>query len=300
MPQRPPALRTLAAFEAAARSQSFAKAAAELHLTPGAVSHAIRSLEERLGDRLFERKGRGVVLTRYGQAFAARVRLGLSLITDAFGANLRSSSKRLVVSTLPSIASKVLLPALETLRTIVPDIALDIRLSEDLEQFHEGDVDLAVRFGPGSWAGLGSQQIATETLFPVCSPGLREKLKLERPLDLLACPLIDHPSSSWKLWFDPVDLDFGSVAPWLMIDDAATVIDAACLGHGVALARGKLARRDIDQGRIVRLFEREVNAEYGYFCVVGHTGLRSPVSAVFTEWLALEMAGSRHPKNDRV
>ena len=294
MPQRPPSLRSLAAFEAAARNQSFARAAAELHLTAGAVSHAIRALEERLGDQLFERKGRGVVLTRSGQAFAARVRLGLSLITDAFGTKLQASPKPLVVSTLPSIASKILLPGLEALGTLVPGVRLDIRVSEELEQFRKGDVDLAIRFGPGHWAGLASRLVAAETLFPVCSPGLRDRLKPEHPSDILACPLIDHPSSSWKLWCDPLGLDTGSAAPWLVLDESAAVIDAACLGHGIALARGRLARRDLEEGRLVRLFDHEVRAEYGYFCVGREAVLRAPLSVIFLEWLVSEMSGVSH------
>ncbi len=211
--------------------------------------------------------GRGVTLTRAGQAFAARVRLGLSLISEAFGPDSRGRSKRLVVSTLPSIASKILLPGLEGLRSLVPNIALEIRLTEDLEQFRNSDVDIAVRFGPGDWAGLASQHISAETLFPVCSPAFRDKHLLAHPTDLLACPLIGHPSSSWKLWFDPIGLDFKAVTPWLTLEDAGVAIDAASLGHGIALARGRLARGDLAGGRVVRLFEHEVSAEYQYSCV---------------------------------
>jgi len=292
VPERPPSLRSLAAFEAAARHQSFVKAATELNLTPGAVSHAIRALEDRIGDPLFERQGRGVNLTRTGRAFAARVRLGLTLISDAFGAHRGERVKRLVVSTLPSIASKILLPALDTLHSLAPGMALDLRMNEDLDRFGDSDVDVAVRFGPGQWAGLAAQHIAAETLVPVCSPALQSTLGLQQPADLLACPLIDHPSSSWKLWFDAVHVDFRSMVPWLTLDDAGAVIDAAAHGHGVALARVRLARNDLISGRVVRLFAQDVKAEYEYYCVSRPSGPKTALTRIFGDWLAAEFAGS--------
>src|SRR6476620_10852798 len=108
MPVRPPSLRSIAAFEAAARHASFTKAADELNLTPGAISHAIRALEERLGQQLFLRTGRAVKLTPAGQTLAARVRLSLGLLTDAFDAVPWRSRDRLIVSTTYSIGQRIL------------------------------------------------------------------------------------------------------------------------------------------------------------------------------------------------
>lgn len=111
MPVRPPSLRAIAAFEAAARTGSFARAAEELNLTPGAVSHAIRGLEQRLGQSLFGRQGRTVRLSFAGQQFAARVRMGLALLLDAFDSD-PGTSDALMISTTPSIARKLLVPRL--------------------------------------------------------------------------------------------------------------------------------------------------------------------------------------------
>jgi LysR family glycine cleavage system transcriptional activator len=275
--------------------QSFAKAADELNLTRGAVSHAIRALEARLGEPLFARKGRGVILTRNGQSFAARVRLGLSLITDAFGPDAGGRPRNLVISTLPSIASKILLPGLQRLRNTVADVVIELKVIEDLESFDDTAVDLAVRFGPGDWTGLVSHQIAQETLFPVCSPAFLSRHQLSEPNDLKICDLIGHPSSSWKLWLDPLGLDFNSFRPWLTVTDAALAIDAACVGHGVALARASLAREDLSAGRLVRLFNHEVRAEYQYACVRRPHSPKETLIAKFMDWLTVEMApDARH------
>jgi LysR family transcriptional regulator, glycine cleavage system transcriptional activator len=296
VPERPPSLRSLAAFEAAARRLSFAKAAEELNLTPGAVSHAVGVLETRLGEKLFARVGRGVALTKYGQTFAARVRLGLSLITDAFSADIGEGPRSLTVSTLPSIASKVLLPGLQRIRETISGLELELRVTEDLESFAGKDVDLAVRFGPGDWAGVTSRRLAQETLFPVCSPAFLRRHKLSEPRDMQSCDLIGHPSSSWKLWLDPLGLDFKAFRPWLIVEDAAFAIDAACQSQGIALARGVLAREDLAAGRLVRLFMHEVRAEYEYACVYRSRSPKAALISRFMDWLSDEMAQSAGPQ----
>ncbi len=120
MPVRPPSLRSIAAFEAAARHASFTRAAAELNLTPGAISHAIKALEDRLGQRLFDRKGRGVALTSAGLTLAAKVRVSLGLLSDAFETPPSRGLDRLVVSTTGSIAQKILVPHLARLQEACP------------------------------------------------------------------------------------------------------------------------------------------------------------------------------------
>src|SRR4051794_8309431 len=161
MPVRPPSLRAVAAFEAAARHASFTKAAAELNLTPGAISHAIKSLEQRLDQQLFIREGRSVALTAEGLTLAARVRLSLGLLSDAFDTAPWRERDRLVISTLGAIAQRILLPALADLQRVMPGVTLDIRSSASLADF-DRDIDVAIRFGPGGWRGLQSRFLADE------------------------------------------------------------------------------------------------------------------------------------------
>ena len=165
MPVRPPSLRSIAAFEAAARHASFTKAAAELNLTPGAISHAIKALEERLGKLLFERQGRTVTLSAAGLALAVKVRVSLGLLSDAFETSPWRAQDRLVISTTGSIAQKILVPHLDALQSSCPRTLLDLRTSDDLADFDQG-IDVGIRFGPGGWRGLQSRLLGSETLFP--------------------------------------------------------------------------------------------------------------------------------------
>jgi LysR family glycine cleavage system transcriptional activator len=265
MPGRPPSFRAIAAFESAARHASFAKAAEELHLTRSAISHAIAELERRLGERLFERRGRGVGLTAAGRRFAANVRLSLRLLEDAMQVQPGGDRHRLVVATTASIARKILLPNLPLLQQACPQVGFDIRCSDALADL-ETDADLAIRFGPGTWSGMQSRLLAEEHLFPVASPNY------PRPLPRTEAQLAEHElihcsDSSWRLWLDAdsEDLHEGSAA--LRLDDAAMALDAAVAGLGIALARGVLAEGDLKSGRLVRILDKQRPAEYSYWAV---------------------------------
>jgi LysR family glycine cleavage system transcriptional activator len=266
MPVRPPSLRSIAAFEAAARHASFTKAADELNLTPGAISHAVKALEDRLGQRLFDRKGRAVALTAAGLTLAARVRVSLALLSDAFEATPWRSLDRLVVSTTGSIAQKILLPNLQKLRDSCPGIQLDIRTSDSLADFDKG-VDVAIRFGPGGWRGLQNRLIAKESLIPVVSPDYRGGDWPRSQAELGDHVLIRHPESGWRLWLDPAEPDPMRSAGSLYLADQVLVIEAAAAGHGIGLARERLAAEDLRSGRLVRILERAVPAEYSYWTV---------------------------------
>jgi LysR family glycine cleavage system transcriptional activator len=284
MTVRPPSLRSIAAFEAAARHQSFTRAAAELNLTTGAVSHAIKALETRLDRQLFERSSRKVALTSDGRSLAARVRLSLSLLGDAFDVSPWLRRDRLVVSTLPAIADKILLPRLAALHEALPGLMLELRCSAALADLDE--VDVAIRFGPGGWSALQSRHLADERLFPVASPAYRGSTLPADVDDLRDCQLIHHPESNWRLWLDPLGLAVADFPSWLAIDDSALVLEAAAAGHGIALARGRLAAGDLASGRLVRLFDREVAAEYGYWAVWSGSSPRRALVERFVGWAA--------------
>jgi len=284
LPVRPPSLRSIAAFEAAARHQSFTRAAAELNLTTGAVSHAVKSLETRLDRPLFDRIARKVSLTADGQSLAARIRLSLALLGDAFDVTPWLRRDRLVVSVLPSIAEKILLPALARLEAGLPDLSLDLRCSAALADLE--DIDVAIRFGPGGWHGVQSRHLADERLVPVASPDYRGG-DLPRTLDELRhCRLIHHPESSWRLWLDPIGMGVAELPSRLWIDDAALVLQSAMAGHGVALARTRMAAADLAAGRLVRLFDRDVAAEYSYWAVWSGSSARRQLIMGFCDWAA--------------
>lgn len=285
MPVRPPSLRSISAFEAAARHASFAKAAQELNLTTSAVSHAIKGLETRLGTRLFERIGRRVNLTQEGQTLAVRVRLSLSLLSDAFDTAPWLRRDRLVISTLASIAG-VLAPLLPDFQRRFPGVELELRSSSTLADLAADDVDVAVRFGPGGWTGQQARHLADEILFPVASPNYRGGALPRTIDDLRACTLIRHPESTWRLWLHPLGHDPTDFAAPLTIDDLGVALEVARQGEGIALARSWLVRDDLKTGRLTRLFDHEVSAEYSYWAVWSGGSARRALIDSFVDWLA--------------
>lgn len=292
MPVRPPSLRSIAAFEAAARHASFTKAADELNLTPGAISHAIKALEQRLNQTLFTRDGRSVALTADGRTLAARVRLSLALLGDAFDTAPPRARNRLVVSTLSVIAGRILLPRLDELKAALPGVALDFRCSTALADF-DREVDVAIRFGPGGWRGVQTRFLANETLFPVVSPDYNGGKWPATQADLSGHLLIHHPESSWRLWLDPALPLPEPAGNALYIDHSGLVLDAAAEGQGIALARGRLAEGDIKAGRLIRLFEREAPAEYSYWAVWSGSSAKQPLIAAFVDAAAGLFGGEK-------
>ena len=282
MAVRPPSLRSVAAFEAAARHASFTKAADELNLTPGAISHAIRGLEERLDRRLFERTGRAVKLTPAGQTLAARVRLSLGLLSDAFDAAPWRSLDRLVVTTTNAVAEKILGPNVQQLQERCGDVRLDLRCTDALSDLDDG-VDVAIRFGPGGWRGLQSRLLAQEELFPVASPGYRGGAFPRSQAVLSDHRLIHHPESSWRLWLDPGEPDLAGSGRALYVDSSTLVLEAAASGIGIGLARARLAQGDIRSGRLARLMERAVPAEYSYWAVWNASSPKLPMIEAFVD-----------------
>src|SRR5262249_32610585 len=158
-------------FEAAARHLSFTKAASELSVTPAAVSHQVRTLEEELGLRLFWRTSRAVRLTRAGEALKTGVGEGLAVIADAVD-QVRGSDRRrtLPAPASPSFAAKWLVPRLDRFRQLCPDVDVRIDVSERLVDFAREDADIGIRFGSGTYPGLRSDRLSDEAVFPVCSP----------------------------------------------------------------------------------------------------------------------------------
>jgi LysR family glycine cleavage system transcriptional activator len=194
MPVRPPSLRSIAAFEAAARHASFTRAADELNLTPGAISHAIKALELRLDQQLFKREGRAVALTEAGRMLAARVRLSLGLLADAFDTSSWRARDRLVISTLSSIAERLLLPGLPGLKAAAPGMMLDLRCTTALADL-DRDIDLAIRFDPGGWCGCSNAKCPPSTAIGPCGTPARPSFPSSRPLSMpsSACSLMNWP-----------------------------------------------------------------------------------------------------------
>jgi LysR family transcriptional regulator, glycine cleavage system transcriptional activator len=293
MRQRLPPLNALKAFEAAARHESFTRAAQELFVTQGAVSHQVKALEEELGLKLFNRERQRLVITEAGRDY-------LNVVRDAFdriavGTELllqRQNAGVLTVSTSPDFAAKWLVHRLGHFVEAHPDIDLRVSASLHHVDFAREEVDLAVRHGEGDWPGLDAVMLCSEQMFPVCSPkllsGRRGRVRLT---DVLKLPLIHTGDRSlWTRWLAAAGVDDRCAIHGPVLNRDAISIDAAINGQGVALTRTTLCAWDLINGRLVRPFAEALPLSKSYWIVCPKVVAAQPKIATFRDWLLSEAA----------
>ncbi len=284
-----PSLNGLRAFEAAARHMSFTKAAEELHVTQTAVSHQIRRLEEQLGVRLFVREVRAVRLTREGEAYLPAVSTAFDDLRQATARLHRPRAQRvLTVSATPTLAAKWLLPRLGGFQDAHDGIEVRISTSMRLVDFRREEVDLAIRYGRGSWPGLRADWLMAEDVFPVCSPALLAGAKpLARPGDLAHHTMLAVASypDEWPIWLTGAGLPRDLMRRSLTFDLALMAYQAAMDGLGVALGRSPLVAADLAAGRLVIPFDLPQAAGAGHYIVCPQANADLPDIASFREWL---------------
>ncbi len=291
MARRLPPLNALKAFEAAARHESFTRAAEELCVTQGAVSHQVKALEAELGLKLFNREPQRLVITEAGRDYLAVVRDALDRISTGTERLLqRQSAGVLTVSTSPNFASKWLVHRLGRFAEAHPTI--DLRVSATLHHvdFAREDIDVAVRHGDGTAPGLDVTRLLTEALFPVCSPALLlGRNALRRPADLAGHTLLHLDNRrDWSKWLDAAGVEDADLSRGPVLNQASMVIDAAVDGQGVALARTALAAHDLIGGRLVRPFALALPVSYAYWIVCPKATAQLPKIATFRDWLLAE------------
>ncbi|HTO84421.1 MAG TPA: transcriptional regulator GcvA [Methylomirabilota bacterium] len=291
-----PPLNALRAFEAAARHLSFTKAARELHVTQAAVSHQIKGLEEYLGVPLFHRHRKAVLLTEAGQLCLPGLRDGFDRLAAAIDSirNLDNANV-LTVTTPPSFAAKWLVPHLDQFRKAHPDYEVRIDASTNLVDFERENVDVAIRYGSGSYPGLESELLFEIEVFPVCSPRLcKGRHPLRSPQDLKWHTLLHTEwrargeEPDWRMWLlaaGAPDVDW-SRGP--QFNDVTVAIQSAIEGQGVALGRGALVAADLKAGRLVRPFRLSVAGRFRYYLVYPAAALKRPKVAAFRDWLLQE------------
>lgn len=289
-PAKLPPMSAVRAFEAAARHQSFTRAAEELGMTQAAVSYQIKALEDRVGVPLFVRKPRSVALTPAGQRLAPAVSEAFDLLRKAFGAASRTVDTVLSLSVLPTIASHWLVPRLGRFQIAHPQFAVQLDASLTVVDFSQGEFDLAIRSGTGEWPDLDAHYFLPSHFTPMCSPGLLEGFALTGPADILKLPILSPSDPWWPTWFraagagdidlsDRLDHTFGTQTFEGM---------AAIAGQGVALLNPFFFAGDLAAGRLVQIFDLVVTADRSYW-LVHPKSRRAPKIQAFVEW-ALEEA----------
>lgn len=294
-----PPLNVLAAFEAAARHQSFVRAAEELHVTDSAISHRIRLLEERVGDKLFIRTGNGLVLTGKGTCYLAAVQDALATLENA-AATLGGGSRHVLrISIGPALARNWLVARLGEFYRLHQGIDLEISATKlsgnKTAVLKSGEADVAIRYGRASdWSGYEAVELLAGNLFPVCSPGYRKSAGgLSKPKDLLKAALLRLPGQPWKPWFCAAGLDSLEPVTGPLYSDADLLLDAAVSGQGVALARSMLVGEHLSSGRLVMPFDISIPAPSSYFAVYRkESNGRAEVTALL-DWLTLVARSTR-------
>ncbi len=290
-----PALRSLQAFEALGRCGSVTAAAADLGLTPGAVSQQLRKLEGELGMPLVERQGRGLRLTTWGKLYfdeiaAAfeRMRRAQAVVTRA-----RTQEESLVVSCLPSIASKWLARRLFDWQASHPGAQVRLIGTDTEPSFGSDSVDFRISYGARRRRFEHWAELFTDFVTPVCAPALLRRQHIESPSDLLKLRLLkiewdaEHrPPPDWAAWAAHIGADWSPARGDLAFDLSSAAIDAAVEGHGCALAQIAMIGDEIAAGRLVIPFDRRLPLPEPYFLSWSREALRKPFGAAFRNWMA--------------
>lgn len=297
---RLPPLSSLRVFEAAARHNSFRKAADELNLTASAVSHGIQTLENWLGVELFHRGSRGLQLTGAGEIYAPLVNQALSVLAKATEQLPgRKATGTLSVTSAPTFANKILLPRLKNFAAQFPSLRVTIDTSQRLVDLTLDDFDIAIRFSPTRKPASNWTLLAVETLVPVCSPSLKDQFSVGSDAELLSqAPLIHVTSvpADWNHWFLTSGLEApSSIDGGLRVDTMQMAFDAAIRGLGVVLGRRPLVDDDIESGRLIPLGGQTIPSGSSYWLVTSQPDFQKPEVKLFRRWLLSELAAAAVP-----
>jgi LysR family transcriptional regulator, regulator of gene expression of beta-lactamase len=282
-------LNNLRAFEAAARHLSFTNAAIELRVTPAALSHQVKALEERLGFPLFHRLPRGLALTDEGQVMLPVLRRSFDDIAVLLERLTGNSGAVLTVGAVGTFAVAWLLPRLDAFRAAHPAIDVRVSTNNNRVDIAEEGLDFAIRFGDGAWHGTEAEPLLDAPVTALCAPQIASRLSA--PADLAGVTLLrSYRADDWSCWFAAAGLQ----APVLrgpVFDSSRLMVDAAMQGLGVALAPARLFDAEITAGRLVRPFA--IQADIGrYWLTRLKSKPLSPEMAAFRDWLLATASSS--------
>lgn len=286
---RLPPVHALSAFEAAARLGSFAIAADELCITPSALSHRIRLLEDFVGERLFLRDGRTVTLSEFGRRYVDVVRPALRTLTD-FPLPHRSApaQPRIKVTVPPTFARCLLVPRLAEFSAQHPEIVVELFLSVPLYDLALSESDVEVRFGAGKYPDIVTEKLYEEPTFAVASPAYLEKIGgLKTPAELQKATLLRSALEPWQPWFEVAGLEWPEPSTGLRVDDLGLLLETVRHGHGVGLSRQHFVQDLMAKGEIVHLFPdvQLKTPPHAYYVVYEQNVRERPEVTTFIDWL---------------
>ncbi|TGP98758.1 MULTISPECIES: transcriptional regulator GcvA [unclassified Mesorhizobium] len=300
-----PGTRALRTLEAAARHLNFTRAADELGLTPAAVSHQIKEIEDQLGIVLFTRTSRTIRLTEAGAVLYEAATDTLDLLGRAVmrARKMARGTEFLKVTLDAQFAAKWLMRRVENFRKLRPGIELRFDIAYGLRDFDLDDVDVGIRFGAGKYPGLCAHRLFDNIIIPVCSPGLLASgPPLREPRDLFNHTLahiewarqgVTWPN--WRMWMAAAGINDFDDSRTVVFGTSTDAVQAALDGNAVALADFAMVANDLSEGRLVRPFELSIRVapEFAYFLVYPQATAEDPRIVAFREWILEEVARTR-------
>jgi len=282
-----PPMNAVRTFECAARHLSFSLAADELHVTPSAVSHQVKGLEDFLGVKLFRRQTRQISLTPEASQFLMGIQRGLLEISEATEQLLNNSQENLLLSVAPAFASGWLIPKLHGYYEMYPDTEVQIITSLKLVDFKNTNVHMAVRYGHGDWEGLDSDWIVEDELVPICSPGRYEKDQPSGPHDLKDQILLHarRKHDDWPNWFSVVGVEVNRAILGPEFQNTPLMVEAAVAGLGYGITNRNFIQHEIESGRLMIPFDIESQSGSAYYLVYPKEVALSDKLSRFRDWI---------------
>lgn len=283
-----PSLRSLKSFESAARHLSFKVAAEELNVTPSAVSHQIKNLEDELGFPLFKRLNRALSLTQAGAAYLEIVQKAFNILRQGEqDISRRFGKPSITASIMPFLANELVIPNLLGFQQRYPDIELKLEVAAKAPDFNQSDADIAIRFGLGNWPDVIAEKLSDISGMPVCSPAFLESHPINSHEDIIDLPLINLGSghNAWNLWAKHVNLPPFEPKSTLHMDVLLAHYQAVEQGLGVGIGVLPLVKPMIKAGRLVAPFPETVQIEEAYYLIIRPGQEERPEIVAFANWL---------------
>jgi LysR family glycine cleavage system transcriptional activator len=282
---RIPPIQCLLTFEALARLRSVTQTADELHVTPSAVSHRVKQLEQIIGTKLFGRAD--FSLTTDGSEYLAHVREGLATLQKFPGQGAGATTKRkLRLAVTPTFARSILIPRLRQFTEAYPEIDVTLQVSIPLLDVVAEDADLMVRYGTGRYADVEHVCLMKDVVTPLASPAfVREHGPFDTPQAMEGLALLRSPLEPWRTWFAAHQLDWPEPVEGSQFNDVGLMCDAAAAGMGIGLVRLKLGAPWLDNGTLVRLYAQDVPSPHAHYLCWRTGTLDRWECAAFAEWL---------------
>ena len=288
MSRRLPPLNSLKCFEAAGRLLSFTRAAKELNVTQAAISHQIKVIEQYLGVSLFIRYPRKLVLSEQGKALLPDIIEAFDRVSLAIGSVSKEQSSNMIsVRLAPSFAAKWLSPRLKYFWLQYPEIDLCLYHAHPPVDFEREEIDIAVTYGKGDWAGVIADPLLSLDFFPVCSPAFMKNDKPLTDIENLRYYSLLHDASyeCWNDWLKLAQLSSINANKGTIIDDTNVLIQAAIDGQGIALGSTTFVEEYLENGKLVKPFDVVLRNDFAYYIVCPQKHMKNPPVKAFKEWL---------------